>query len=116
MAIGIPGVDEEVFNDLFDGDEGLYTSVARSFVDKTPSVVAKLANVSQESLAEYATNIHGLKGACANVCAEEARKAAMELETLSRKGDLAGVQSKNGAFLKIVENLMGGLQKWLKTR
>jgi HPt (histidine-containing phosphotransfer) domain-containing protein len=114
MAIGIPGVNEGIFNDLFDGDEELFVSVLKSFEEKTPAVLNKLANVSKETLSDYANNIHGLKGALANVCAEEARKAALELETLSRNGDLAGVQAKNGAFLKNVETLMGHVRNWLK--
>jgi HPt (histidine-containing phosphotransfer) domain-containing protein len=114
MAINIPGVDENVFNDLFDGDIGLYATVLRSFVDKTPSVLNKLAVVLKETLPDYANNIHGLKGACANICAEEARKAALELETLSRNGDLSGVLAHNAAFLKYMEDLTAKLQNWLK--
>jgi HPt (histidine-containing phosphotransfer) domain-containing protein len=114
MAIGIPGVDENNFNDLFDGDEELYASVVRSFVDKTPDVLSTLAKISNETLAAYATTIHGLKGACANICAEEARKAALELETLSKNGDLAGVQARNEAFLKSVETLTNNARNWLK--
>jgi HPt (histidine-containing phosphotransfer) domain-containing protein len=86
-----------------------------SFIAKTPDVLKKLATVTKENLADYATTVHGLKGACANVCAEEARKAALELEQLSRAGDLAGVQAKNGAFLKNVETLLDNLQNWHKS-
>jgi HPt (histidine-containing phosphotransfer) domain-containing protein len=114
MVINIPGVDDGVFKDLFDGDEELYISILNIFVNKTPGVLKKLAAVSSETLTEYANNIHGLKGTCANICAEEARKAAMRLETMSRNGDLAGVLAENGPFLKYMEELLGNLQDWLK--
>jgi HPt (histidine-containing phosphotransfer) domain-containing protein len=114
MAINIPGVDEGVFNDLFDGDEELFISVLHSFVDRTPAVLKKLATVSKETLLDYANNIHALKGACANICAEEARKTALKLETLSRNGDLDGVLAGNEAFLKYIEGLLVTLQNWLK--
>jgi HPt (histidine-containing phosphotransfer) domain-containing protein len=114
MAIGILGVDEGIFQDLMDGDEDLYISVLISFVSKTPSVVNKLKNVSNETLADYATTIHGFKGACANICAEEARKMAHSLEQKSRNGDLAGVLAENGPFLKYIEDLMVKLQDWLQ--
>ena len=113
MAIGIPGIDEGIFNDLMDGDEELYSSVLSSFIDKTPSVLSKLATVSKETLADYAITVHGFKGACANICAEEARKKAYSLELKAKAGDWAGVQAENGPFLKYVENeLMPKLKDW----
>ena len=114
MALGIPGIDEGVFQDLMDGDEELYKSVLSSFVTKTPVVLSKLAAVTKETLADYANNIHAFKGACANICAEEARKMALNLEQKSRAGDFAGVQAENGPFLKYAEDLMGKLKNWLK--
>jgi len=114
MAIGIPGVDENIFQDLLDGDEDLFVTVLRTFVDKTPESLSKLAEVSNETLADYAILVHGVKGACANICAEEARQMAYKLEQMSRAGDLAGVLADNGPFLKYMEDLMGKLQNWLK--
>jgi HPt (histidine-containing phosphotransfer) domain-containing protein len=114
MAIGIPEIDEGNFNDLMDGDEGLYASVLSSFIDKTPAVLSKLAAVSKETLPDYATTVHGLKGACANICAEQARKMAFSLEQKSRAGDWAGVQAENGPFIKYVEDLMVKLKDWYK--
>jgi HPt (histidine-containing phosphotransfer) domain-containing protein len=115
MTIGVPGVDENIFQDLFEGDVDVYKAVLQSFVEKTPSVLNKLANVSKETLADYAISVHGLKGACATVCAEEVRKAAFSLEQKSRAGDLDGVLAENKLFIKSVEELLGNLQNWLKS-
>ena len=114
MAIGIPGIDEGIFNDLLDGDEELFVSLLTSFTNRTPSILSKLATVSKETLPDYANTVHGVKGACANVCAEEARKMAFSLEQKSRAGDLAGVLAENGPFLKYMEELIGKLKDWLK--
>jgi HPt (histidine-containing phosphotransfer) domain-containing protein len=116
MAINIPGIDENIFRDLLDGDEELYGSLLGSFVGKTPLVLSKLTVVTKETLPDYATTVHGLKGACANICAEEARKMALSLEQKSRAGDLAGVLAENGPFLKYMEDLVGKLQNWLKNQ
>jgi HPt (histidine-containing phosphotransfer) domain-containing protein len=116
MAIGIPGIDEGSFNDLYDGDEEIYTDVLKSFVDKTPAVLDTLKTITAENLKAYADNVHGLKGACANICAEEARKKALDLELTAKKGDLAYCQANNGAFLKYIEDLMPKLKAWLKGR
>jgi HPt (histidine-containing phosphotransfer) domain-containing protein len=112
MALNIPGVDEGVFNDLFDGDEETYVSVLSSFIDKTPSVLAKLATVNADNLKDYADMVHGLKGACANVCAEEARQKALDLELKAKAGDLAFCQANNAPFLKYVEDLLPKLKDW----
>lgn len=114
MALGIPGIDEKAFDDLLDCDEELFATLVTSFVGKTPSVLSKLAVVSEETLADYAKIVHGLKGACANVCAEEAKNMALSLERKSRAGDLAGVQAENGPFLKHVEELTVNLRNWLE--
>jgi HPt (histidine-containing phosphotransfer) domain-containing protein len=114
MAIDIPGVDEGTFLDLFEGDVKLFQAVLTSFVSKTPGVLSKLAVVSRDTLQDYANNIHGLKGACANICAEEARKSALKLETMSRADDLSGVLAENGTFLKYMEDLLEKLQNWMK--
>jgi len=116
MLIEIPGIDETAFKDLLDGNEELFISLISSFINKTPSAISKLTPITQETLPEYARNIHGLKGACANICAEEARKMALSLEQKAKNGDLNGVLAENGDFLKYLDELMGNLQKWLKNR
>jgi len=112
MAAGIPGIDEGIFNDLMDGDEDLYASVLSSYIDKTPAVLGKLATVSKETLADYAITVHGLKGACANICAEKARQMAHSLELKAKAGDLAGVQAENGPFFNYMEDLLPKLKDW----
>ncbi|MCL1958777.1 MAG: Hpt domain-containing protein [Spirochaetes bacterium] len=114
MLIGIPGIDEETFKDLLDGNKELFISLVNSFVNKTPSTISKLTPISKETLPEYAKNIHGLKGACANICAQEAKKMAFNLEQKSKTGDLDGVLTENEKFLKYMEELIGNLEKWLK--
>jgi HPt (histidine-containing phosphotransfer) domain-containing protein len=116
MVIGIPGVDEHNFQNIFEGDTELYVTILRIFTGKTPDVLASLRNVSQATLPDYLISIHALKGACANICAEEARKMAVELETMAKAGDLFGLPAANEAFLLYMENLLVVLQNWLNNR
>jgi len=115
MAIGIPDIDEAVFNDLLDGDEDLFKTVLTTFVDKTPGSLAKLANPTQETLKDYHIRVHAVKGACATVCAENLRKKAFDLEMKAKGGDLVGVQAENGAFIKEVEEMIEKSKAWLKS-
>jgi HPt (histidine-containing phosphotransfer) domain-containing protein len=115
MAIGLPGVDEGIFNDLLDGDEDLFMTVLTTFVEKTPGSLAKLANPTKETLADYAILVHGVKGACANICAEQLRQKALKLEQLSRAGDLNGVLAGNAPFIKEVQDMVEKGKTWLKS-
>jgi len=114
MAINLPGIDEGIFHDLLEDDEDLFVTILSTFVEKTPVSLSKLANPSTETLEEYSKIVHGVKGACANICAEPARQAAFRLEQMSRAGDLAGVQAENGPFLKTIEDLIERAKNWLK--
>jgi len=114
MALGIPGIDEGKFNEIMDGDEDMFKVVLGTFVEKTPGSLAKLANPTKETLADYAILVHGVKGACASICAEELRLKAYKLEQLSRAGDLAGVQAGNAPLIKEIQDFIVKLKDWLK--
>ena len=114
MAIGIPGVDEANFNDLFDGDEDLFKTVLTTYVEKTPVSLAKLVNPTKETLEDYRIRVHAIKGACANICAEGLREKALGLEMKAKAGDLAGVQAGNASFVKEMEEMIEKSKNWLK--
>ena len=114
MAMHIPGIDLEKGLDLYDDEFDIYLAVLRSYIANTPAVLDKLRTVSAETLPDYAASMHGIKGTSANIGAEETRKAALELETMAKAGDLAGILAKNDAFLKHADAFMEGLQNWLK--
>ena len=114
QAINIPGVDTERGLALYGEDMDIYLSVLRSFVSNALSNIDKLRNVSEESLPEYAINVHGMKSISANIGAENLREAAFNLEMLAKSGDLTRVLAGNGAFLEIAENVVSAVQVWLK--
>jgi HPt (histidine-containing phosphotransfer) domain-containing protein len=111
--IVIPGVDAEVGSSLYGGEMDIYLSVLRSFVGSIPAAVEKLRTVSAETLPQYATVVHGLKGSCASIAAEEVREKAYDLEKKAKAGDLGGVLAQNEALLKETEQLIKDIQVWL---
>jgi len=114
MAINLSGIDEGVFNDLLDGDEELFITVLSTFVEKTPISLAKLANPTKETLDDYRILVHGVKGACANICAEDLRKKALNLEQLAKAGDLESVLAGNAPFIKEMEGMVDRAKNWMK--
>ncbi|MCL2293363.1 MAG: Hpt domain-containing protein [Spirochaetes bacterium] len=114
MTITISGVDEQNGLALYGGDVSVYLSVLNAYVSYTPAIIDKLRNVSAETLPAYIFAIHTLKGTCASIGAEEARKTAIEMESIAKAGDLARLQAENDAFLKRMDTLVANIKSWLK--
>ena len=113
-AIEIPGVETEKGLALYNGDIDIFVTVLRSYVANTLSVIEKMRNVSEESLANYAVSAHGLKGISAGIGAEKIKNAALDLEMKAKSGDLAGVLSGNNDLLEDTEFLVRDIQAWLR--
>jgi HPt (histidine-containing phosphotransfer) domain-containing protein len=73
-----------------------------------------MRNVSQETLSRYVITVHGLKGTSAGIGAQSIREAALELETMSRAGNLEGVLSKNDKLIKDTEVIVANVKAWLE--
>jgi PAS domain S-box-containing protein len=112
--IDIPGVDTEKGLSLYIGDTKVYLPLLRSYVSNTPGVLDKMRNVSAETLSDYVITVHGLKGTSAGIGAETIREAAMNLEIMSRVGDLDGVLAQNDKLIKDAEIIVGNVNEWLK--
>ena len=114
MAIEIPGLNTNSGLELCDGNMDIYLRSLNLYISNIPATLEKMRNVTEETLRDYAVNVHGIKGSSEYIGAEEARKTAKELEMMAKGGDLAGVQARNDAFIKYVENIISGIKSWLE--
>jgi len=114
LVIEIPGVDTKKGLSLYVGDTKVYLSLLRSYIKNTPNVLEKLRSVSAENLSDYVITVHGLKGTSAGIGAEEVRAQALELENLSRAGDLQGVLAKNDKLIADAEVIVANVKEWLE--
>jgi HPt (histidine-containing phosphotransfer) domain-containing protein len=114
ISFSLPGLDIERGLDFYDGDTEDYLSAMYSFIKNVPEIADKLRVVTQENLAEYAINVHSLKSISSWICAESIRSEAAELEALAKAGNYSDVSTRNGKFVKDVNNFVKDLGTLLK--
>ncbi|MDR3231073.1 MAG: response regulator [Synergistaceae bacterium] len=85
--------------------EAVYLGILRSYVTYTTSLLERLAR-PLDSLSDYMTAVHGLKGSSFGICAETIGKLAEELEDRARAGDVASVLAGNESFIEKVRKLL----------
>jgi signal transduction histidine kinase/CheY-like chemotaxis protein len=113
IKIQIPGVNSEKGLSLYAGETKVYLPLLRSYVSTTPEILEKLRTVSAETLPDYVITVHGLKGTSAGIGAEAVREEALNLENLSRVGDLQAVLSLNGKLIADAEAVVANIKAWL---
>ena len=115
LSFHIDGLDLGKGVERFSGDEESYRQVLRSYAANTRSLLESVKNVTQDSLAEYAITVHGIKGSSRGIHADLAGDKAEALEQASKAGDFGFVSDNNREFADIVERLLSDLDNMLNT-
>jgi HPt (histidine-containing phosphotransfer) domain-containing protein len=111
--IDIPGVDTKKGLSLYGGEMHIYLPLLRSYVSGTPGILDRLRNVSSQTLSDYVIAVHGLKGTCASIGAQAVREAAMNLETMSRAGNIDKVLLQNDKLIQDAQTVVANIKAWL---
>ena len=112
-ATGIPGINMAMALSLYEGDMEILMDIMESYAKHVPTELERMRCVSEETLRNYAIDIHTLKGASAGIGAIDLSQRAKRLEDLAKGGDLAGVLEHNEAFIKDAEALIEGIKAWV---
>jgi signal transduction histidine kinase/DNA-binding response OmpR family regulator len=91
------------------GSEKSYLEILNSFLKHTGELLVKMENVSRETLQAYAITVHGLKGSCYGICADETGDKARELELAAKAGNFERVSESNAEFIASVNKLLDDL-------
>lgn len=96
------------FLERFGGDEDIAKDILDSFFQEVPEFLEKIRKaLDNHDMEAIRSNSHALKGAAANVNADLLKKAALELETQSKKGD-------PDFFIEQYKILMNEYQRFMK--
>jgi signal transduction histidine kinase/FixJ family two-component response regulator len=90
----------------FFGSEESFCKVLRSFAANTRPLLDSIAAVSEDSLSEYATVVHGIKSSSYGICADPIGRLAEALERAAKANNLSFVVQNNQEFLEEVQRLI----------
>lgn len=107
----IEGVDYADGLSRFGNQPAIYLRIIKSFIKNTPASLTELAEVTADTLGDYAVRIHGLKGSCYGISAMTVGDEAKALEIASKASDWETVQRDNPAIIARVNELIAQLQK-----
>ena len=97
----------------FGGNPKLYVKIIKTFADNIGKHLDTLAGLTPESLEDYAIEVHGVKGSCYGISANEEGDMAKELEMAAKAGDYSKASAGNGPFIIAVNEFVKKLQALL---
>jgi CheY-like chemotaxis protein len=112
--VNIPGINATLGLSLYEDDMEMFISIMQSYVENIPAEIENLRKVSEETLADYAINIHTMKGASGSIGAKSLSQKAKVLEKLAKEGNLEAVLAKNEDFIKDADKLVEDVRRWLE--
>ena len=116
LRLCVNGLDTMKAIAKFDGDEGLYYDILRSYTVNTPPLLDSIENVTSETVIDYERVVHGLKGSSRGICADEFAGIAERLEKAAGDGDLEFIAQYNPLFLTAARELLFGIEDVLAKR
>ena len=95
----------------FGGNMESYLQVLRSYMANTPPLVEKIKSINQDTLAEYAIIVHGIKGSSRGICADLVGNKAEALEKAAKAGNIDFVIANNANFIADTEKVLTSLEE-----
>lgn len=107
FAVATPVISKDELLDRVGGDEELLREIADIFLSEYPALIEDIRSaISEKDARKLEHSAHTLKGSVANFGAEEATRAAFELEKLGRGASLDDAP----AALRVLEVQFGLLK------
>jgi len=115
-AITIPGLDLVKGLDRYNGDAKNYLTVIRSFAAAVRPILIDLDKFDESDLSDYKTSVHGIKGSCYSICANDTGDFAAKLEKACNDPDISFIRNSTGDFIKQVNDLLDELDRLIKEK
>jgi len=110
----IPGLDISEGLARLDNDEESYVRILKSYITHIPEFAETVRQEAAGDLYKYRIAVHGIKGSCKGIGAQDLGAKAEELENAAKKGDSTFIQNNTGPFLASVGNFITVLEGFIK--
>ena len=110
------GIDYERGIERFGGSEETFMNILSSYAQNTRPLLDVIEHVSEDSLDEYATIVHGIKGASRGILADMLGNSAENLENAAKTGDIAYINMHNQTFIEAVMKLIRDIDDLLNAK
>jgi signal transduction histidine kinase/CheY-like chemotaxis protein len=108
----ILGLDIQQALTRYGGDEEIFLTILRSYMNNTPIMIEAIRGVSLETLTDYSIKIHGIKGSSYGISAESVGRQAEALEKAAKTGNIDFITVHNSDFIEEVEKLVQNLKNF----
>ena len=98
----------------YEGNEKPYLQILRKFAACNRSLLVELENVKENKLRDYKVLIHGFKGACFEIYANQLGEMAKALEEASKYGDMQYINEHNKIFIEAAGKIIDDLEAMFK--
>jgi len=95
------------------GDKEAYVNILRFFAVNTASLLETIEDISENKMSDYAVTVHGIKGSCRNIDADELADYAENLEKAAKAGNFKFVSARNRSFLIATQQLISEIHDTL---
>ena len=109
----IDGMNIERGLERFGGDRDIYLNVLRSYAVNTRPVLERIKAVTKDTLLDYATDVHGIKGSSRGIFADVIGDLAQALEDAAKNGDYDFVNKNNVDLHALIEKLIRDIENVL---
>ncbi|MCL2834530.1 MAG: ATP-binding protein [Treponema sp.] len=96
------------------GSKNSYLQILHSFISSSRGLLQTIREVNPDTIKNYITAVHGIKGTSRGVCVYGAGDRAEELEKAAREGNYDFITEKNTAFADDLQNIIDRLDELLE--
>ena len=109
----IEGVDFAAGIKRMGNKEAVFIRILSSFAAGMPSLLNNIRHFDLTKIQDYIIIVHGIKGSCYGICANELGRQAEALEMAAKSGDVETVLAKNDGFILHMEKLVRDISKFV---
>jgi len=109
----LAGLDIARGIELYGGKEKTYLKVLRSYAASSRFLLKGLEDFKEDSIYEYKTKVHGIKGTSSSIFAGQISELATRLENAAKNNDLDYIRKNNKEFIDSTSLLMDEIEAML---